>query len=110
MRTNLVSIATDTTPLDGALYEPEGRPVTGAVLLFHGNTMNFYTGAPRFLPPLLTELGLVVSRLIDAGMTFWPYAIAAPPRVVPCSARTRPSKTTVLPPLGLRRAVNLIQW
>ena len=59
MRTNLVSIATDTTPLDGALYEPEGRPVTGAVLLFHGNTMNFYTGAPRFLPPLLTELGLV---------------------------------------------------
>ena len=30
MRTNLVSIATDTTPLDGAFYEPEGRPVTGA--------------------------------------------------------------------------------
>jgi pimeloyl-ACP methyl ester carboxylesterase len=59
MRTNLVSIATDTTPLDGAFYEPEGRPVTGAVLLFHGNTMNFYTGSPRFLPPLLTELGLV---------------------------------------------------
>ncbi len=29
----------------------------GAVLLFHGNTMNFYTGAPRFLPPVLTELG-----------------------------------------------------
>jgi pimeloyl-ACP methyl ester carboxylesterase len=58
MRTTLVSIATDTTPLDGAWHEPEGRPVTGAVLLFHGNTMNFYTGAPRFLPPLLTELGL----------------------------------------------------
>ena len=29
----------------------------GAVLLFHGNTMNFYTGAPRFLPPVLTRLG-----------------------------------------------------
>jgi pimeloyl-ACP methyl ester carboxylesterase len=58
MRTTLVSIATDTTPLDGAWHEPEGRAVTGAVLLFHGNTMNFYTGAPRFLPPLLTELGL----------------------------------------------------
>jgi len=27
------------------------------VLLFHGNTMNFYVGAPRFLPPALTELG-----------------------------------------------------
>jgi pimeloyl-ACP methyl ester carboxylesterase len=29
----------------------------GAVLLFHGNTMNFYVGAPRFLPPVLTRLG-----------------------------------------------------
>ncbi|MDQ5847697.1 MAG: alpha/beta hydrolase [Pseudomonadota bacterium] len=27
------------------------------MLLFHGNTMNFYTGAPRFLPPALIELG-----------------------------------------------------
>jgi pimeloyl-ACP methyl ester carboxylesterase len=27
------------------------------VLLFHGNTMNFYTGAPRFLPPVLAALG-----------------------------------------------------
>jgi len=27
------------------------------VLLFHGNTMNFYVGAPRFLPPALTALG-----------------------------------------------------
>jgi cation diffusion facilitator CzcD-associated flavoprotein CzcO len=57
MRTSLVSIPTDTVPLDGAYYEPEGKP-TGAVLLFHGNTMNFYVGAPRFLPPVLTELGL----------------------------------------------------
>ena len=31
--------------------------MTGAVLLFHGNTMNFYVGAPRFLPPALTEMG-----------------------------------------------------
>ena len=63
MRTELVSIATDTLPLDGALHVPEGRPVAGAVLLFHGNTMNFYVGAPRFLPPVLTRLGLVVSRV-----------------------------------------------
>jgi pimeloyl-ACP methyl ester carboxylesterase len=57
MRTELVSIATDTTPLDGAFHEPEDRPASGGVLLFHGNTMNFYVGAPRWLPPVLTELG-----------------------------------------------------
>ncbi len=56
MRTELISIATETIPLDGALHLPDG-PVTGAVLLFHGNTMNFYTGAPRFLPPALTAMG-----------------------------------------------------
>ena len=57
MRTELVSIATDTLPLDGAFHWPDDRPTTGAVLLFHGNTMNFYVGAPRFLPPVLTRLG-----------------------------------------------------
>lgn len=58
MRTELISIATDTTPLDGAFHWPEEGPTRGAVLLFHGNTMNFYVGAPRFLPPVLTRLGL----------------------------------------------------
>ncbi len=57
MHTELISIATDTTPLDGAFYEPDGGATAGAVLLFHGNTMNFYVGAPRFLPPALTRLG-----------------------------------------------------
>ena len=56
MNTTLVSIPTDSTPLDGAWYEPEGK-ARGAVLIFHGNTMNFYLGAPRFLPPMLTQLG-----------------------------------------------------
>jgi hypothetical protein len=56
MRTELISIATDTLPLDGAFYLPESEPC-GAVILFHGNTMNFYVGAPRFLPPVLTGLG-----------------------------------------------------
>ena len=55
---SLVSIPTDTVPLEGAWYEPEGGVRLGAALLFHGNTMNFYSGAPRFLPPALTELGL----------------------------------------------------
>jgi len=56
-RTELVSIETDTVPLDGAFYEPEGGATAGAVILFHGNTMNFYVGPPRFLPPALTRLG-----------------------------------------------------
>jgi pimeloyl-ACP methyl ester carboxylesterase len=58
MRTQLVSIPTDTIPLEGALHEPDSGRAAGAVLLFHGNTMNFYVGAPRFLPPVLTRLGL----------------------------------------------------
>jgi len=57
MRTQLVSIPTDTVPLDGTFYEPENGATAGAVLLFHRNTMNFYVGAPRFLPPALTALG-----------------------------------------------------
>src|SRR5881397_1122753 len=57
MRAELVSIPTETIPLDGLYYEPEGG-AAGAALLFHGNTMNFYVGALRFLPPVLVELGL----------------------------------------------------
>ncbi len=57
MRTQLVTIPTPTTPLDGAYHEPDSGPVRGGVLLFHGNTMNFYTGALRFLPPVLTAMG-----------------------------------------------------
>src|SRR6267142_2437524 len=55
---SLVSIPTDTVALEGAWYEPDAAARSGAALLFHGNTMNFYSGAPRFLPPALTELGL----------------------------------------------------
>ena len=58
MKTSLVSIETDTVPLDGAWHEPDDGKAKGAVLLFHGNTMNFYHGAPRFLPPVLTRMGL----------------------------------------------------
>ena len=58
MNTTLVSIPTGTVPLDGAWHEPRGGATAGAALLFHGNTMNFYVGAPRFLPPALTQLGL----------------------------------------------------
>lgn len=57
MKTQLVTIPTDTIPIDGALHEPDGA-IKGAALYFHGNTMNFYTGAARFLAPALTRLGL----------------------------------------------------
>ena len=59
MRTQLVTIPTDGIPLDGAFHEPEGE-TKGAALYFQGNTMNFYTGGARFLPPVLTKLGLAV--------------------------------------------------
>jgi pimeloyl-ACP methyl ester carboxylesterase len=57
MKIELISIPTPTTPLDGLWYQPDGGPSRGAALLFHGNTMNFYTGSLRFLPPLLVQLG-----------------------------------------------------
>jgi pimeloyl-ACP methyl ester carboxylesterase len=56
----LVSIATDTYPLDGLYYEPEGGARAGAILIMHGNCFNFYTGLPRTLPPLLAKLGYAV--------------------------------------------------
>jgi pimeloyl-ACP methyl ester carboxylesterase len=59
MRTELMAIPTETAPLDGVMYTPASTPIRGAALYFHGNTMNFYVGAARFLPPVLTRLGLV---------------------------------------------------
>ena len=58
MNTSLVSIATDTLSLEGAWYEPAAGRAKNAALLFHGNTMNFYSGAPRFLPLALAQLGV----------------------------------------------------
>lgn len=57
MKVEPITIPTDTTPLDGLLYLPADRPLRGAVQLMHGNTMNFYVGPPRFLPPALVEQG-----------------------------------------------------
>jgi pimeloyl-ACP methyl ester carboxylesterase len=57
MRTELISIATDTAPLDGAFHQPDDGRVSSAAMLFHGNTMNFYVGSARFLPPALTARG-----------------------------------------------------
>ncbi|HXV11695.1 MAG TPA: alpha/beta hydrolase [Burkholderiales bacterium] len=57
MRTELVSITTPTAPLAGLYYEPDGGATAGAVVYFHGTTMNFYVCAAQFLPPVLTKLG-----------------------------------------------------
>lgn len=56
MKTELVSIATDSEPLDAAFYTPDG-PARGGILIMHGNVGNFYTGPPRFLPPALVAAG-----------------------------------------------------
>jgi pimeloyl-ACP methyl ester carboxylesterase len=56
MRTELISIPTPTHPLDGAYYTPEG-PIQGGAMYCHGNQMNFYVCAARFLAPHLTSLG-----------------------------------------------------
>ncbi len=49
MNIELVSIATDTYPLDGLFYTPRDRPAKAAVMFFHGNCHNFYTGPSRFM-------------------------------------------------------------
>ena len=56
MRTELISIPTPTHPLDGAYYMPDG-PIKGAAMYCHGNQMNFYVCAARFLAPHVTSLG-----------------------------------------------------
>ena len=58
MRTELISIPTPTHPLDAAYYTPDG-PIKGAAVYCHGNQMNFYVCAARFLAPYLTSLGYV---------------------------------------------------
>lgn len=58
MLADLISIPTPGTPLDGLFYAaPPGRD-RGAAMLMHGNGMNFYYGAPGFLPEHLTGIGL----------------------------------------------------
>jgi pimeloyl-ACP methyl ester carboxylesterase len=58
MHPELISIATDTEPLDGAFYVPADGRVKAAALLFHGNCGNFYTGPSRFLPEVLVPRGI----------------------------------------------------
>lgn len=56
MKTELISIPTPTLPLDAAYYTPDGS-IKGAAMYYHGNQMNFYVCAARFLAPYMTSLG-----------------------------------------------------
>ena len=59
MLAEVVSIETPSSPLDGVFYEPrEGQQPRAAAMLMHGNGMNFYYGAPGFLPEYLTGVGV----------------------------------------------------
>src|SRR5262249_59827039 len=66
MRTELISIPTPTHPLDGAYYTADGS-IKGAVMYFHGNQMNFYVCAARFLAPHVTALGYVFLAFYRRG-------------------------------------------
>ena len=59
MNIDLISIPTNTHPLDGLFYAPEvNLKNQNVVQIFHGNTMNFYTGCCKFLPPDLVSMGI----------------------------------------------------
>lgn len=58
MNIELVSIATDTYPLDGLFYTPRDRLAKVATLFFHGNCHNFYTGPSRFMTERLISDGI----------------------------------------------------
>ena len=58
MQTELISIPTPTHPLDAAYYSPNGT-IKGALMYCHGNQMNFYVCAARFLARHMTSLGYV---------------------------------------------------
>jgi pimeloyl-ACP methyl ester carboxylesterase len=58
MKLELVSIKTDTYPLDGLFYTPTDRPIRAAAMFFHGNCHNFYIGPSRFMPLTLLAEGI----------------------------------------------------
>ena len=58
MRAEVISIETPGTPLDGLFYEPPMDRARAAAMLMHGGGMNFYYGAPGFLPEFLTGIGV----------------------------------------------------
>jgi pimeloyl-ACP methyl ester carboxylesterase len=58
MTLELVSIKTDTYPLDGIFYTPDDAPVRAVAMFLHGNCHNFYMGPSRFMPQTLLADGI----------------------------------------------------
>jgi len=58
MKLELVSIATDTYPLDGLLYTPDSGTTKAVAMFLHGNCHNFYMGPSRFMPETLVAHGI----------------------------------------------------
>ncbi len=58
MNLELISIETDTVPLDGIFYTPNNGPIRSVALFFHGNCHNFYMGPSRFMPQTLLAEGI----------------------------------------------------
>ena len=110
MNTSLISIPTDTVALEGAWYEPQGRERTGAALLFHGNTMNFYSGAPRFLPPALTDLALACLAFNRRGHDILAIRDSRAPKAPRSRLLPKPLPTIDMPRSGWRSAAMRIRW
>lgn len=58
MFAEVISIQSDGTPMDGLFYQAASDVAPRGALLMHGNGMNFYCGAPRFLPEHLLRRGV----------------------------------------------------
>ncbi len=96
MRTELIRIETPTHPLDGAYYTPDGLS-KGAAMYCHGNQMNFYVCAARFLAPHYHSAGLrIPGRSIGAAMTRSVPTIAATASAALIRPSPRASRTMSL--------------
>jgi pimeloyl-ACP methyl ester carboxylesterase len=58
VKLELISIETETSPLDGIFYTPAGGEARQAAMFFHGNCHNFYMGPSRFMPETLVASGI----------------------------------------------------
>lgn len=58
MKLELISIETETAPLDGIFYAPADAAAQHAAMFLHGNCHNFYTGPSRFMPETLVARGI----------------------------------------------------
>jgi pimeloyl-ACP methyl ester carboxylesterase len=58
VKLELISIETETYPLDGIFYTPAGGAARHAAMFLHGNCHNFYMGPSRFMPETLAAHGI----------------------------------------------------